>query len=166
MVIKKGKHYANFLNNWPFIYLFKRRLKNTYVFTDSCRYTLPEEDVLDINKLFGASSLYDVTLKPFGIGIHKNSARFGWRYDPITDSIDLLSYQYINKVRSFKLLAKVGLNTDVVLSIHFNTSSIQYFIDGTMVDEINLALKSPLLASGLYFGGTSVAPHDISIIKK
>ena len=82
--IYRGMHYSlSFLNFKPVInkkhYYFRYNVK----FYPSCRYNIGE-DQSDINKLFGLS---------FGFH-HNQSERIGWRYDRITDKIELLLYTY------------------------------------------------------------------------
>ena len=50
------------------------------------------DDHLDVNKLFGMS---------YGFH-HKNSARFGWRWDLEKNLVEILGYTYVNGVRSHR----------------------------------------------------------------
>jgi len=52
------------------------RFRWAVTFTESCRYDLKTADQLDVNKLCGIGYLP---------GHHKESARFGWRYNKEMD---------------------------------------------------------------------------------
>ena len=155
MIIKKGKHYTSIFYKFPWIHLFKRTFNKKFVFTDSCKYKFIEhpEDQFDANKLFGYHSG----------NIHKNSARFGWRYDDRTKMIELSSYVYINGERKIKALQQIPLNKEVEATLVFEKTKVRWLINGVVMNTIDLSLRSPLFVSGLYFGGNRTCDHDIII---
>ena len=73
LTIKKGRHR-------PFLPTFglwkrKRSFERLVTFHRSCAYMLPDGDQLDVNKLFGVG---------YFPHHHKDSARFGWNYNPLS----------------------------------------------------------------------------------
>ncbi|TGE29782.1 hypothetical protein [Hymenobacter metallicola] len=171
--IKQGKHQDNRLfSSWP--HLGRKSISRYVTFGESCRYTLPQYNSLDVNKLFGLS---------FGFfAVHENSARFGWRWNEQDQCIDLLAYCYVNGRRNwneqmeFPLVAQVKLGQKVRLTIEkcfqwSSGSSLPKYAflaedDGLIgcirvVDTISVPRYG--LTHSLYFGGSQPAPHDIHI---
>jgi hypothetical protein len=65
LYILKGCHYSTFI---PKFYKAKDFNKSVYIkFSDSCLYEINEPSC--VNKLWGFA---------YGLGIHRNSVRFGW----------------------------------------------------------------------------------------
>lgn len=129
-------------------------------FTDSCRYDLAGPDQLDVNKLCGIGYLP---------GHHKHSARFGWRYVQVTDSIELLAYCYVNSDRITKHIGycKIGVEYRIEL---YATSWAYLFIlddlDGNAIGdaEVKHSNKRKLqYRLGTFFGGNRSAPHEMKI---
>lgn len=87
-VILKGTH-RSVLSWMPIFHINKKRLNKTVKFYPDAAYDFGDIDQLDINKLFGLS---------YGMH-HKNSARFGWRWDVEKKMIEILAYVYIDGVR-------------------------------------------------------------------
>lgn len=154
--IRKGKHRA-----WPFrfgLYLSKKKIRFRVVFDMSCKYQLPGEDQGDINKLFGIGYFPDH---------HKESARFGWRYNEDINKIELFAYCYVNGKRITELITTVPFHQSHVLEIEI-TDHLYYFnvykdsFKATFVTTHNHTRKwgFPL---GVYFGGNQPAPHKITI---
>jgi len=86
-IIREGRHRSNISFFVPFIN--KCMMSYSVVFTNSCEYDLVNNDQYDINKIFGLS---------FGLH-HKNSARFGWRWNTEKKKIEILAYVYVNGKR-------------------------------------------------------------------
>lgn len=155
---KKGNHYSNqfiyktlnFINKEEFIGF-------TVKFNDSCRYELPKEDQEDINKLFGFS---------LGFNHHSDSARFGWFYK--NEKINLYSYIYDNKKRSYEFITELDLNKNYSLSLFSFDKEWEFSVSN---DDQDLTIKkykrSKEFSIGYklwpYFGGNNPAPHDIEI---
>ena len=153
--VKKGNHYSStLLDKFPFILFFKNRREFTFQFLQSCRYDLGTQDQLDTNKLFGVSSLS---------GVHKNSARFGWRYNLDTEKIDLFSYLYLNGERRNHYIDSVNINQKVKLTIHWTKERVYFLFNDDLREYYKLNLGNIVLVNGLYFGGNRTAPHDIEI---
>lgn len=137
-----------------------QKIAMTLVFTDSCRYYLNGGDQRDWNKLFG-----------FGYGwkgIHQNSARFVWRYDPGTDKIEIATYYYINGQREYEIVRKVSLNKETHFEIERDRNRVWFYIDGEFMDYNDaFVIKKRCLMFGcyVYFGGNRKAPQDIVILK-
>ena len=164
MKILKNRHYETPFP-FPKFYFGNKIMETTYkfTFTESCKYDL-DKDQNDINKLFG-----------FGYGYHHNiSDRVGWRYDPESNQIELLTYIYNNKKRKSRHIAWVNLWESVVITIKaqldYNTGGIvTHFIvkigDSTIetIDYKQIAGFSKWFKYSLggYFGGNRKAPHDI-----
>jgi len=133
--IKKGNHYcSNWLYKLTHFITFKKTIMHTVMFDDSCRYDL-NENYDQVNKLFGVSQY----LNP-----HITSYRIGWRYNELTDKIDLYDYIYYNSIR----------NIEYIRSVHINSYEI-------IILKTDIKFKYRLWP---YFGGKEVAPHDIEIL--
>lgn len=156
--IPAGKHRAR-----PFRFgLWWRRTSLSWVvkFDESCRYNLGNEDQMDVNKLVGIGYLWHH---------HNDSARFGWRYDVDTGRIILSAYCYVSGRRVIQHICFCEIGKEYQIEI--KALSYAYYLaayDNTgktigwaSVDHYhNKRLQYRL---GPYFGGQSVAPHDIKI---
>jgi hypothetical protein len=139
-------------------YIFKK----TFRFTESCRYNLYTEDQYDWNKLYGVS---------FGIfGIHKNSARFVWRYDLVTQKIEIGAYWYIDGYRNYYTLCSVEINDTINFKMTFLHDSIVFTVldDLMPISKYVLYMNENILKKnryecGIYFGGNRRAPQRIEI---
>ena len=161
LTILKGWHRPWNKCPLPKLSVNKKVLSYKYIFTDSCKYDIGE-DQSDINKLFGLS---------FSLSPHKNSIRVGWRYVPSSSNIELLSYIYKDGVRSWKPLCFVGLNEEV--SIEMSRLGTIAKIEAKSESESSVILIDVnglwgkfSYELGLYFGGNKTAPHNITIVKK
>lgn len=158
--IKAGKHRA-----LPFrfgLYLSKKKIRYRVSFDQSCKYQLADDDQLDINKLFGVG---------YFPNHHKESARFGWRYNAEVNKIELFAYCYISGQRVTDLITTVPLHQAFTLQLNI-TSNYYHFIVVKESFEVHSSIQHhnkrkwsyPL---GVYFGGNKPAPHTIKIeIKK
>lgn len=164
--INKGTHYSlslgHFNLNWN-----KQIMTREVSFEPSCRYYFDDVDKYDINKLFGFSEGFH----------HRNSARFGWLYNPNNDKIELHSYCYADGVRipigstyicAISILEKVDLTITItgdlyVFTVNCKTSGHTY----AKVATRGKTCKKWGYDMFPYFGGNKTAPHDICItIKK
>ena len=152
----KGWHFF-----MPPIFNFFRgsNLKRKVKFHPSCRYNLDNNDQYDVNKLFG-----------FGYGLehhHKNSARFGWRYEPTIDKIILYAYVYHNKYRLITRLAELEFNKEYELAININGNAYFFSLDGKQIYNLGgVTPKRTKRELGAYFGGNQTAPHPMKITLK
>lgn len=155
--IKKGKHRA-----WPLrLGLFFKRsaIRRTVMFGEGCAYWLEGLDMLDTNKLFGLAFLPE--------GVHKESARFGWRYDN-AKSIVLSAYCYVNNERIIKELCKVPLYKKITCALYIQKGNYVFdvLIDGKpTANELVPKFHDRAWAYrlGVYFGGNKTAPQQIKI---
>ena len=131
-----------------------------YIFDESCEYLLDNGDQYDWNKLYGWT---------FGaLGIHNDSIRIVWRYNPITKLIELASYYYIDGKRLYFQLAtcKIGEKIKTSIEVLDNKTRITITTDKTYIKlmDFNESVKrKPLFGCGLYFGGNRTAPHNITV---
>jgi hypothetical protein len=137
-------------------------IRKCFRFTDSCRYILDKGDQFDWNKLVGFI---------LGIfGIHKNSFRFVWRYNPDIDKIEIAAYWYIDGVRNWKHICNLNFNENYIFDIKIMEGCVVFKVleDG----YIRIAYhEEPMwdmtednkYMCGIYFGGNRRAPHKITI---
>jgi hypothetical protein len=160
--IKSGRHYPLIWIPTPIIVNKHCPTTKTtsFMFTSSCLYDFNDNDQLDINKLFG-----------FSIGLHhNNSFRLGWRPSSNNNSIEILTYEYINGIRQKpKIITTVDLNiwVHVLISYNPNENSILYFVDGNCYKHEVIPIKKNGFGYmlGFYFGGNKKAPQDIIVFK-
>lgn len=137
-----------------------------FKFSNSCIYHFDDDDQYDVNKLFG-----------FSIGFHhNNSCRFGWRPNKDLTKIEIVGYEYHNKVRiptipicevelnkwyEYKIIYLSGFKT-----VHYIVGdAVNNFVGG--YNTIELKNKFSLgYTLRLYFGGNKKAPHNIVIYKE
>jgi len=129
-------------------------------FTESCRYDpLPKPGW---NKLIGLAVAFD-------INNDDNSARWAWRYDHDTDLIKLAMYTYVNGERQIKEVYSVEIGRWVELYIAYNKQLTKWEYYTGDSEMLGGWVRCPEFKqkhfrwSGLYFGGESVAPHDIHV---
>lgn len=160
--IKPGKSRTNFLSVIKNVEFFTKKTSITYKvkFTESCVYDLINKDLYGVNKLFGLT---------FGIfGIHKNSARFGWK--PYSkDFIMIYAYTYNKGIRKITPFLKVKINEYLEMNIEvkkeryiFKIKSLDKFYNSVL--EIQ---HDPIVSFGyvnfLYVGGSKKANQNIMI---
>jgi hypothetical protein len=159
-IIKKGKHSSGFHIIRP---TFKKAVMFNAMFDPSCLYEFPEtdEDIMDINKLFGISTHWFH---------HTQSARIGWRCIN-GRTFQILTYTYNNKQRSTPVvLGEVEpdqLFTCSILDLgHFFLYSFKaqgdnaIFITKDRKDKLFFPIAYYLYP---YFGGNEPAPHQMHI---
>lgn len=134
--------------------------RKTIRFTPSCRYLLSKEDQTDWNKLFGFC---------FGIrGVHRDSARFAWRYNFDHDTIEIAAYKYVDGFRTWNKIKEIHVGKEHTFEITRQADGlVAFYIDGIFLhyDYIDQNDKTAY-GCGLYFGGNNRAPHDIEIIEQ
>lgn len=169
MKIKKHIIYKYCHRPFPFKIMGIKKAKNytsrVFKFLESCRYSLDNGDQFDWNKLFGFS---------FGLfGIHANSVRFVWRYNPEIDKIDIAAYWYKDNERNYYQMCSLDLNNKYTfkMEIDYNDSYVRFCVleDGYIkLNEFNLYIDPKILNKkkyqcGVYFGGNRRAPHKIEL---
>lgn len=158
VIIKKGRHWP-LMSPFPLLNIDQETIAYNVEFTLSCTYDIGTADQADINKLFGIG---------YFPHHHKNSVRFGWRYDLQMDAIELLAYYYVNGERKWEHIAYVELYDkllcviDIMEEGHFlvvyndNMKLGEVFLTEPVGRDIGYLLRP-------YFGGNQKAPHDICI---
>ena len=131
------------------------------LFDESCEYLLDNGDQWDWNKLYGWC---------FGVfGIHENSVRVAWRYNPMIKKIELALYYYKNGKMIVRPMTDVKIGEVVRTSINVYTDKVRVCIESgkcyvqTIDFEDTLLYNIPLFGCGLYFGGNRTAPHRIDV---
>ena len=134
------------------------------MFTDSTIYQFDDADQYDVNKLFGFS---------FGMH-HNNSVRFGWRPNGDLSKIEIVGYEYHDKLRIPTIpICEVQLNKWYKYQLKYNakTSYIEYTV---ISDDENFGMQHPIKLKklftfgyklDLYFGGNKTAPHKMIFYK-
>lgn len=152
-IIKKGKHYSNWFN-FPF-FTTRRSIKFEFIIDSSSHYTLNNEDDYDWNKLFGLSNSWNV---------HKSSARLSWRRLN-EEQYQICLYTYDNGIRVISKEMNLDYNTFYGARIIVSTNNFYLLFKDTSIilPRRSERLFPFKLVLKPYFGGTSVAPHDIKI---
>ena len=139
-------------------------ITKSFMFTESTIYQFDDADQYDVNKLFGFS---------FGIH-HNNSVRFGWRPNGDLSKIEIVGYEYHDKLRIPTIpICEVQLNEWYVYQLKYNakTSYIEYTV---ISDGENFGMQHPIKLKkmfnfgyklDLYFGGNKTAPHKMIFYK-
>lgn len=156
--IKKGRHRARPLRLG--IYFNKKRIAFKVMFDSSCKYDIGE-DQEDCNKLFGIG---------YFPNHHKESARFGWRYNENTNLIELLSYCYVDGKRVIEYITSIQFNRWVLLSLSIEKGR---YIFGAKKDEFETSFQTNHYHNkkigyrlNPFFGGNQTAVHDTKIEMK
>lgn len=128
------------------------------IFGESCRYNIGQKDQYDWNKLFGWC---------YGIaGIHRNSLRAVWRYDNVSEMIEVGLYMYVDGIRthSFRTI-KLEIGEKYHITLENNCDTITLKVDGFPAIEksVTYPTTKKTYACGLYFGGNKRAPHTMTI---
>jgi len=141
-------------------------ISKRFKFTESAIYYFNDDDQFDVNKLFG-----------FSVGMHhNNSFRFGWRPNKELNKIEIVGYEYHDKIRIPIIpICEVELNRWYTYSIKYSSSlkRVDYIVNDDFYnffgsgDEINLKHKINFgYRLGLYFGGNKKAPHNMVIYRE
>lgn len=152
MIIPAGKH-APFRLPDPLWRI--KPLRYQVTFTESCKYRLSAENQEDVNKIFG------IGFYPY----HRmNSVRFGWNYLE-KDFIRIWSYWYLDSVRYCRYMGDVVIGKTYTYTIIPRPYSHNLHVLGRGLSATVPVPSRPLgYVLGPYFGGNSVAPHDMEII--
>lgn len=168
-VIKKGSHWSR-----PYVWSYKNRssLKYQFVFDESARYDLKDNDQKDWNKLTGLSRHLWTN--------HKDAAMVSWRYNPASKLIELGAYFHKDgqtikaKINGSEVMgvAKIGSSAKAIIDIitKDNTNAIQITIittDTALIRQpFGVDLDHKMREINGWFGGNRSAPQDIYINKR
>lgn len=157
--IKKNRHYSGLHFNLNYN---KKIMQREVVFSNNCKYIFDDVDRFDINKLFG-----------FSEGLHhKNSARFGWLYNPHNDMMELHAYVYADGVRDLKDTFICAVNFSVSLNLLIEAKEDHYLFTVIAGSFRNTYTKKMARGKATkkygydlypYFGGNKKAPHEMDI---
>lgn len=152
--IKKGRHRA-----WPLhlgLWFNKTTIEYDVFFHIDCKYHINGEDSEDQNKLFGIG---------YFPGHHSDSARFGWRYNPITNKIIISAYCYVKGNRIYTDLREVPLMRWTHMKLVSEFGKYIFYVNGELsINYIeHLHKKKWSFPLGVFFGGNRPAPHTMQI---
>ena len=180
-IIKEGAHYDNkILSASPWLKSVPS-IKYQITFSADCQYTLPTYYQDNVNKLFGLQfgfKLWKDHTGAWDVGVHWNSARFGWRWSETDQCIELLAYSYYNGVRNwdaqmrFPVVAQVKLGDTIELEIVSTKDSYMFYSEKKGETKNCFTMQhGPQtqwfgLTHGLMFGGSVVAPHIMHVEMK
>lgn len=171
ITIKKGNHLSNQLSLPRFCLFSNGQIVTKVKFTKSCRYDVGKEQK-DWHKLMGASwGFFPLILSYM---MHEDSSRFGWRYNPKTDKIELSPYFYTKGKRHYAETLNIepailNLEEEYEVIITPFLKKVIYTVNNSegrcifrYVADQHVTTCYGWLAP-VYFGGTPTAPHDIHI---
>lgn len=161
---QRGNHRARpvyWLGWFPLLFNPKEIVRKLW-FGTSCKYTFGTEDQWDVNKLFG------VAATPWGV--HKNSIRIGYRFNPDINKFEILAYWYTSGVRDFQKICEVvcfrNYNCKIIVRDKYHLINISQTDNDVVLGEVMVPFKkrpgwfSVLL--GPFFGGNRPAPHEMT----
>lgn len=139
----------------------KNNFKWSIKFNNTCLYNIGE-DQTDINKLIG------VRMNLFSN--HKDSFRFGWRYNNKTFLLEIFAYYYIDgkidKINSPFLIA-IPINKELNLELKFLQNNVEFIANGKSYTIKYSGRNKIKYFCSPYFGGNKKAQQNIQIeIKK
>lgn len=142
------------------------QLSFRFKFSSSCLYPIVDKDDYAVNKLYG-----------FSYGCHHaNSIRIGWRPSLSDDrKIEIFSYIYNNKQRSFESLASIHLERWYIMKISVlkeygkvcfklkteKSEGVEYLITSQSYQHFVMPKFRLGYMLRPFFGGEKVAPHDM-----
>lgn len=157
--IKEGKHRATPIRLG--LYLNKSRIAYKVVFDKTAKYEIVGEDQFDISKLFGIG---------YFPNHHKESARFGWRYNGDINRIEIFAYCYINGERITSLITTLFLDRIYPLILEITEDSYRFTVIRDSVHYTTQVSRGSKKRLGYklspYFGGNQPAQKTIKIEMK
>lgn len=143
-----------------FALLFKpKRIARRVYFDFSAKYDIGQADQADTNKLFGVA---------FG-NVHRNSARFGWRYDLVRNKFILSAYCYLNGERVIEDLCEAVAAHYYDCILAFTESDYLFTVkkeNGDILARTAISKGHKRKCGwllGCYFGGNEKAPHNMTL---
>ena len=160
--IKRGRHSS--LHN-SLRLLNSEQLTYDVIFDETAVYeTNDPNNQADINKLFGFADCNSLH--------HENSARFGWRWDNVSEQLEILAYVYAEGVLTFQSIGFVELNRAYRYHLLLYDDHYSFEVEGVSTTRLEMNRGATVCNKGLYyrlwpyFGGDEKAPHDISIFMR
>ncbi len=136
----------------------------TVTFDSTCIYDIGTADQDDWNKVIGigfvGSKNQDITT---GVPPHQvDGVRVGWRWSAKRGRIELGAYAYVDAKRIDFKVAETGINvpTRLVIKIDYDRKLYQVLGGQPIPFTHN---KTFAYKTGLYFGGSYPAPHQIRV---
>lgn len=145
---------------WWFWLIRPANISRRVCFNNDSKYHLGGDAQNNWNKLFGIS---------YSLSPHKNSARYGWRYNPKGNKFELAAYIYKNGVREIEPLCDLTPNWSY--DCHLMQKKDSYIF--RVVNKANNAQLCVVVIEkghkkrsgyllGSYFGGGPAAPSPIT----
>ncbi|MVM29452.1 hypothetical protein GO755_05370 [Spirosoma sp. HMF4905] len=162
VVIEAGEHEPSPARKFGLL-ISPSEISATVTFDSSCIYDVGAVDADDWNKVIGVGFVGAKDQPLDGVAPHQvDGARVGWRWNAQRQRIDLGAYIYVEGQRIDFKVAEVAINTPtkMVIKIDYDRKVYQVLGGKTVPFTHN---KSFAYNTGLYFGGTSVAPHRIRV---
>ena len=166
--ICEGNHYSV---NYPRMDIYTSdEIWRTIMFKSNCEYDLKTNKQGDTNKLFGIGKWGVVNFKSAHL---EDSGRFGWRWDIKRKQMEIIAFSHVNSVMKFESMGFVDLEEEVFLKLKIDWINRCYIYrmikDDVLIKEYKEKFTTDKYIRtelSLYFGGDSVAPHDMNIIYK
>lgn len=151
--IKEGKHRSTHSRQTTYDTAFNLQV----IFDSSAVYeTVDPNNQWDINKLWGVSDCDDH---------HSTSSiRFGWRWSPYQDCLEIHMYRRMFGDFEWKFLTCAEIGETNYMTLHITDNMYVMCVDGvcdSMQRPCLIDYKRYVLYP--YFGGDETAPHDITI---
>jgi hypothetical protein len=157
-VIRPNRHHAF---PPPLGIFFKRRsFSKAVIFHASCAADVEGIDYFDVSKLFGFGY--------FKGGHHRDSARFGWRYNAVHKVVELYAYCYVDGERTVRHLQDVPLEQEVYLNLYVSPRAYYFTVKAPHSPRSSTQVFIPLThkkkwryALGFYFGGNKTPKQKV-----
>lgn len=126
-------------------------------FDFNCKYDIGN-DQSDINKLFGLG---------FFPHHHSISGRIGWRWNIVTQKVELFGYVYNRGKRETKYLTSVRLGEKFRATITLEGIGYGFIIQRNGIPPVHEFVEGQTFfigyKLGAYFGGNRKAPHKMNV---
>lgn len=161
VVINAGDHDPTPFNSTS-VLVSPRELSATVTFDSTCIYDIGAADQDDWNKVIGLGFVGSKD-QPLGAAPHQvDGVRVGWRWSTRLKRIELGAYAYVAEQRIDFKIADVLINQPTKLTIKIDYDRKLYQVMGGQPIPFTHD-KTFAYETGLYFGGTQVAPHQIRV---
>lgn len=164
LTIHKGKHRPAWSWLQMRLWFKKRSIRKVVSFSFNCKYDLKSKDQHDTNKLFGIG---------YFPNHHKESARFGWRYDNAVNRFVISAYCYVSGKRVIEQICSVVANHRYKIQLDIFKDHYLFIVSDFETPVVYGSKMIPFkhkkkfgFPLGLYFGGNNPAPHEMTIEMK